>query len=168
MDLQTPHTALPVFPMTLSVFWRISTHLITFVHTQLVPRSREANTIATDWAFTERRLHHLERTVHGRYLLSYHTVDLLCSYLITSEAQYCLRIAVEPCIPQGFEHWGTHAWYANSTDQIRLNVTSRICAYAWHATLCHARSGFQTRELRRNCRAKYGIVTRGPIHSNTN
>ena len=44
------------------------------VHTQSMPRSRDAAWIDENWTLTERRVRHLERTVLGRYLLSCHTV----------------------------------------------------------------------------------------------
>ena len=55
-------------------------------HIQSLPRSRDAASIDENWTLTERRVRHLERTIPGRYLLSYHTVKvtkhrlvLLCS-----------------------------------------------------------------------------------------
>ena len=74
LNLQTPLTALPVFPTTLPVFQNVSTHFFTPVHTQSMPRSRDAAWIDENWTLTERRVRHLERTVLGRYLLSCHTV----------------------------------------------------------------------------------------------
>ena len=44
------------------------------LHTQSMPRSRDAAWIDENWTLTERRARHLERTVLGRYLLSCHTV----------------------------------------------------------------------------------------------
>ena len=44
------------------------------VHTQSMPRSRDAAWIDENRTLTERRVRHLERTVLGRYLLSCHTV----------------------------------------------------------------------------------------------
>ena len=44
------------------------------VHTQSLPRSRDAASIDENWTLAERRVRYLERTVPGRYLLSYHTV----------------------------------------------------------------------------------------------
>ena len=46
----------------------------THVHTQSLPRPRDATSIDENWTPTERRVRHLERTVLGRYLLSCHTV----------------------------------------------------------------------------------------------
>ena len=47
---------------------------VTLVHTQSMPRSRDAAWIDENWTLTERRVRHLERTLLGRYLLSCHTV----------------------------------------------------------------------------------------------
>ena len=44
------------------------------VHTQSMPRSRDAAWIDENWTLIERRVRHLERMVLGRYLLSCHTV----------------------------------------------------------------------------------------------
>ena len=44
------------------------------VHTQSMPRSRDAAWIDENWTLTERRVRHLKRRVLGRYLLSCHTV----------------------------------------------------------------------------------------------
>ena len=44
------------------------------VHTQSMPRSRDAASTDENWTLTERRVRHLERTVPGRYLLSHHTM----------------------------------------------------------------------------------------------
>ena len=44
------------------------------VHTQSIPRSRDAASLDENLKFTMRRVRHLERTVPGRYLRSYHTV----------------------------------------------------------------------------------------------
>ena len=52
--------------------------LFTPVHTQWIPRSRDAAWIDENWTLTERRVRHLERTVLGRYLLSCHTVIRGC------------------------------------------------------------------------------------------
>ena len=61
--LQTPHTSFPGFPATLSVF-RFYTLF----------RSCITASIDENWTLIERRVRHLERTVPGRYLLSYCTV----------------------------------------------------------------------------------------------
>ena len=45
------------------------------MHTQSLPRPRDATSIDENWTLTERRVRHLERTVLGRYLLSCHTVQ---------------------------------------------------------------------------------------------
>ena len=74
-DLRTPRTALPGFPTTLPVFQNVSTHFFTPVHTQSMPRPRDATSIDENWTLTERRVRHLERTVLGRYLLSCHIVN---------------------------------------------------------------------------------------------
>ena len=73
-DLITPRIALLGFP-------RLCRHSKTFlrifftpVHTQSLLRSRDAAWIDENWTLTEWRVHHLERTVPGVYLLSYHTV----------------------------------------------------------------------------------------------
>ena len=61
----------------LPLCWYSKTFLRTFctpVHTQSIPRSRDAARIDENWTLTERRVRHLERTVLGRYLLSCHTV----------------------------------------------------------------------------------------------
>ena len=85
-DLQTPRKAYRGFP-------RLCRYSETFLRTfstpayiQSLPRSRDAASIDENWTLTERRVRHLERTVPGRYLLSYHTVKvtkhrlvLLCS-----------------------------------------------------------------------------------------
>ena len=56
---------------------------ITHMHTQSLPWSRDAATIAENWSLIERRFRHLERTVLGRYLLSCHTVIVaIWKYLI--------------------------------------------------------------------------------------
>ena len=47
-----------------------STHL----HTESLPRIRDATSIDENWTLTERRVRHLERTVLDRYLLSCHTM----------------------------------------------------------------------------------------------
>ena len=102
--------------------------------------------------------------------------------LITSKVRYCLWITAEPCLHLGCEYRGMHVWYANSTNQSTCFggessavESSADESSAWqntrirtvrHATLCPAGSGFQTPELRRNYRAKYGIVTRRPMRSN--
>ena len=78
----------------------------------------------------------------------------------------------------GLRAWLTHARYANSTNQTvrRMQVHSESSAGqimgSWHPGSVHMRDtlpsarDFKTSEFRRNCRATYGIVTRGPIHSN--
>ena len=45
------------------------------MHTNPMPRARDAATIVENWSLTEWRFRHLERTVLGRYLLSCHTVN---------------------------------------------------------------------------------------------
>ena len=47
----------------------------THVHTQSLPRPRDATSIDENWTLTERRVRRLERTVLGRYFLSCHTVS---------------------------------------------------------------------------------------------
>ena len=51
----------------------------THVYTQSAPRARDAVSNDEEWTLTERRDRHLERTVPGRYLLSYYTVTR-CHY----------------------------------------------------------------------------------------
>ena len=46
------------------------------VHTQSMPRSRDAAWIDENWTLIERHVRHLERMVFGRYLLSCHSVKL--------------------------------------------------------------------------------------------
>ena len=53
---------------------RLVRTFFTPVHTQSMPRSRDAAWIDENRTLTERRVRHLERTVLGRYLLSCHTV----------------------------------------------------------------------------------------------
>ena len=75
-DLLTPHTAFTSIPTTVPVFWNVSTHFSTHVHTQSLPRPRDVTQIDENWTLTKRRVRHLERTVLGRYLLSCHTVSI--------------------------------------------------------------------------------------------
>ena len=66
-----PFQAFPQLYQYSETFLRtFSTH----VHTQSLPRPRNATSIDENWTLTERRVRHLERTVFGRYLLSCHTV----------------------------------------------------------------------------------------------
>ena len=73
-DLLTPHTAFLRLRATVPVFWNVSTHFSYPVHTNPMPRARDAATIVENWSLTERRFRHLQRTVLGRYFLSCHTV----------------------------------------------------------------------------------------------
>ena len=57
-----------------SILKRFYALFTTDVHTQWLPRPRDATSIDENWTLTERRVRHLERTVLGRYRLSCHTV----------------------------------------------------------------------------------------------
>ena len=100
--------------------------------------------------------------------------------LITSKVRYSLWFTAE-LFTYGLLTLLTHAWYANSTNQTvrQTQVHSESSAGqimgSWHPGSAHMRDAlpsadlvrdFKTSEFRRNCRATYGIVTRGPIHSN--
>ena len=64
----------PGFPW---LYRHSETFLCTFftpVHTHSLPHPCDAASLDKNWTLTERRVRHLERTVPGRYLLSYHTV----------------------------------------------------------------------------------------------
>ena len=68
----------------LRLSWYSETFLLTFIthmHIQPLPSSRDAATIAENW-LTERRFHHLQRTVLGRYLLSCFTVSNVVIYFL--------------------------------------------------------------------------------------
>ena len=99
--------------------------------------------------------------------------------LITSKVRYSLWFTSE-LFTYGLRTWLTHARYANSRNQTvrQTQVHSESSAGqimgSWHPGSAHMRDAlpspdlardFKTSEFRRNCRATYGIVTRGPIHS---
>ena len=102
-------------------------------------------------------------------------------YLITSKVQYSLWFSAE-LFTYGLRAWLTHAGYANSTNQTvrQMQVQSGSSAGqimgSWHPGSAHMPDAlpsgpdlardFKTSEFPQNCRATYGIVTRGPIHSN--
>ena len=80
------------------------------------------------------------------------------------------------CLHPGCAHgWRMRDTLTQQTKQfgrrkftLRVNhgiVTSGIRAHARCATF-HLARDFKTPEFRRNCRVTYGIVSRGPIHSN--
>ena len=100
--------------------------------------------------------------------------------LITSKIRYSLWFTAE-LFTYGLRTLLTHVRYANSTSQTvrQTQVHSESSAGqimgSWHPGSAHMRDAlpsadlvrdFKTSEFRRNCRATYGIVTRGPIHSN--
>ena len=77
-DLRTPHKAFPSLPATVLVFWNDSTHfciLLCVLRRCLVhmmpPQSTKIKLLP-------RRVRHFVRTVPGRYLLSYQTVNHWC------------------------------------------------------------------------------------------
>ena len=59
-------------PGILKRFYSLLLSLCTFMHS--MPRSRDADKIAKNWSLTEWHFRHLETTVLGKNLLSYHTV----------------------------------------------------------------------------------------------
>ena len=100
--------------------------------------------------------------------------------LITSKVRYSLWFTSE-LFTYGLRTLLMHARYANSTNQTvrQTQVHSESSAGqimgSWHPESAHMRDAlpsadlvrdFKTSEFRRNCRATYGIVTRGPIYSN--
>ena len=124
---------------------------------------------------------------HGTENCTYFKCTLGCALthsiaidLITSKVRYSLWFTAE-LFTYGLRAWLTHARYANSTNQTvrQTQVHSESSADqimgSWHPGSAHMRNtlpspdltrDFKTSEFRRNCRATYGIVTRGPIHSN--
>ena len=99
--------------------------------------------------------------------------------LITSKVRYSLWFTAE-LFTFRLCAWLTHARYTNSTNQ-KVQLTQvhsessagqnmgfwHLGSVHMHDTLpLHLARHFKTPEFRRNCRATYGIVTRGPIHSN--
>ena len=116
------------------------------------------------------------------YLLYAHPAVLAHSIaidLITSKVWYSLWFTTE-LFTSGLRAWLTHTRYANSTNQTvrQTQVHSESSAGqimgSWHPGCAHMRDAlpspslawdFKTPEFRRNYRATYGIVTRGPIQS---
>ena len=74
-DLLTPHKLFQDFPRLHQYSETFLRTFSTHVHTQSLPRPRDATSINENLTLTERRVRHLERKVLGRYLLSCHTVS---------------------------------------------------------------------------------------------
>ena len=77
-DLIPPHKPFQAFQRLYQYSETFQCTFSTPVHIQLLPRPRDVASIDENWTLTERRVRHLEGTVPGRYLLSYHTVNVLC------------------------------------------------------------------------------------------
>ena len=144
-DLLTPRTAFPSLPATLPVFWNVSTHLFsTHVHTQSLPRPRDATSIDENWTLTERRVRHLERTVLGRYLLSCHTVTIVVAVTLVAKQREKAHWNAGMCQYQ-HSHWALIRFRKPSAlcKSFSLGANARGCrptpSSRWRRTLASPR-----------------------------